>query len=127
MTEPSLFDGLVQTPQRPRERLSGFDEADARPVTMPPGAPDDTPTPSPSIRVRPYLQPTIRFFKRNAGVWISALDLERVAGRLSWRTRVSECRTMAGMKILNRVRRGQSVHPDGSTDRWCRSEYRYEP
>ena len=127
MTPQLSFDGLVHTPQCPRQRPSGLDEAEARPVTMPAGAPDDTPAPSPSIHVPLYLQPTIRFFKRNAGVWISALDLERVSGRLSWRTRVSECRTMGGMKIINRVRRGQSVHPDGSTDRWCVSEYRYEP
>ena len=125
MTQSSLFDGLVHTSERPRERPSGLDEVEARPVTMPPGAPDDTPAPSPSELLIPdYLDRVVQYFKARPHQWISALTLEQVAGRLSWRTRVSECRTIAQMKIVNRVRRGK--HP-GAQACWCVSEYRYEP
>ena len=126
MTEPSLFDGLVHTPQCPRERPMSGRSVEARPVTMPAGAPDDTPAPSSSIHLHmtPNLDHLVQFFKGHPNEWISALTLERIAGRLSWRTRVSECRTIAGMTITNRVRRGK--HP-GGVDCWCVSEYRYEP
>jgi hypothetical protein len=41
-----------------------------------------------------------------------------IGGRMAWRTRVSECRTL-GMRIENRLRK----RDDGSTI----SEYRYLP
>ena len=57
-----------------------------------------------------------RLFRSRRRCWISALELARVAGLLSSRTRISECRTLLGMRIENRVRveRGK-----------VRSEYRY--
>ena len=122
-----LFDGLVHTPERPRERpsKSSPDGRFARPVTMPPGAPDATPSPSPSeLHIPPHLDHVVQFFKARPNEWISALTLEQVAGRLSWRTRVSECRTIAGLRIVNRVRRGKDP---GAQACWCVSEYRYEP
>lgn len=40
-------------------------------------------------------------FRRKEGEWISATELVQF-GIGGWRTRVSECRTMLGMDIVNR-------------------------
>jgi len=53
----------------------------------------------------------------NTGQWVGALDLMRVGGALSWRTRLSDCRKELGMTIDWRWR------PDPVHGK-C-SEYRY--
>lgn len=59
------------------------------------------------------LNAVYRLFHDRPGEWISALDLARVGGLLSWRTRVSECRTMLGMVIDNRQYRvGRKLHSE---------------
>lgn len=63
------------------------------------------------------------WFKGRPGEWIDARDLERIGGRMAWRTRTSECRTQLGMTIDNRVRRVQLSN--GEIVRV--SEYRYRP
>jgi len=37
--------------------------------------------------------------------WVSALSLAEVGGWLSWRTRISEARTLLGMRVENRQRK----------------------
>lgn len=59
---------------------------------------------------------TARFFRQHRRRWLSAFALMHVGGMLRWRTSVSECRTLLGMRIENRVRR---------TAQGIRSEYRY--
>ena len=51
------------------------------------------------------LDRTARLFRRHRGQWLSALEIARVGGFLSWRTRASECRTLLGMAIENRQER----------------------
>lgn len=63
------------------------------------------------------------YFQRQPGVWINAIDLERIGGRQAWRTRVSNCRVKFKMDITNRERKVQ--RPDGS--RFTVSEYRFVP
>jgi hypothetical protein len=60
-----------------------------------------------------------QFFRLNAGVWISALDVMRVGGALAWRTEISRCRKAPYlMTIENRTRRvGRKLY----------SEYRLVP
>lgn len=47
------------------------------------------------------LQRTARLFRRHRRRWISAVEIVRVGGLLAWRTRVSECRRLLGMRIEN--------------------------
>jgi hypothetical protein len=58
---------------------------------------------------------TRAYFLQHPGEWVSALELQKVGGWLSWRTRVSDCR-LSGMTIENRLRKveGRTV-----------SEYRF--
>jgi len=60
-------------------------------------------------------------FLAHSGQWISSYTLERVAGRMAWRTRVSDVRRLLKStgSIQNRLRRS----PHGHTI----SEYRYVP
>ncbi len=58
-------------------------------------------------------------FRSRPGVWISALELETVGGRLAWRTRVSDCHTQFGMRITKRL--------DYEGGKVVRSWRRYEP
>jgi hypothetical protein len=50
-------------------------------------------------------------FRERPNTWISALDLMRVGGALSWRTRVAESRKprFGGMYIVNRQERVDGV------------------
>lgn len=50
------------------------------------------------------LDRTAAYFKARPNVWISAIDLMRIGGLLSFRTRVSELRRYHAMDIENRVR-----------------------
>lgn len=62
------------------------------------------------------LDRTALLLKRNRGRWLNALVLARAGGLLSFRTRVSECRTVLGMDVQNKVERSK---------RGARSFYRY--
>ena len=67
------------------------------------------------------------FFLARPGQWVNAVELEPVAGRQAWRTRVSELRRQlerGGLgTIENRQRRGRVGHDPT----WVVSEYRYVP
>ena len=123
MIEPSLFDGLVQTPQRPRERPSGLDEAEARLVTMPAGAPDDIPAPSPSIH-QTQTERMAAYFKARPNRWISGLDLVRF-GYGGWRTEISRLRHSPWNMNIGPPRYVPLMLANGKRVRI--SEYRYEP
>lgn len=56
-------------------------------------------------------------FKSKRHRWISCYTLSNVGGFAGWRTRVSNCRTEMGMRIVNRQRK----HAKGYTI----SEYKY--
>ncbi len=43
-------------------------------------------------------------FRAHPNEWLSALDIARMGGLLSSRTRISECRTKLGMDIENETR-----------------------
>jgi hypothetical protein len=73
--------------------------------------------------IAPMLERVASLFLRKRGMWIDSSELEQVGGRCAWRTRVSECRTLLGMEIQNRVRTVRAA--DGSTFRV--SEYAYKP
>lgn len=66
-----------------------------------------------------YRDRVAELFKASPGQWIDGLTIAAVGGCYASRTRISECRTILGMRIENRVRR----LPNGSR----RSEYRYVP
>jgi hypothetical protein len=72
--------------------------------------------------IAPMLERVASLFLRKRGMWIDSSELEQVGGRCAWRTRVSECRTLLGMDISNRVR---TVQADGR--RFRVSEYAYKP
>ncbi len=141
-----LFDGLVHTLERPR---SVEDPPLARAVTMPPGAPDDTPAPSPSISIvrcaRCYgpladVWPknvdelhlcrdsqTLRmaeYFRERPNRWISGLELVRL-GYGGWRTEVSRLRHPPWNMRIGPPRYVPMVLGNGKRVRI--SEYRYEP
>lgn len=63
------------------------------------------------------LDRTARLFRAHRRQWVSALDLMRVGGWCSWRTRISECRTLFGMRIEHKT----DVAANGTR----RSLYRY--
>ena len=75
----------------------------------------------PSYDAATFTANVARFFIAHENQWIPATALEAVGGRQAWRTRVSDCRKVYGMRIDNRCRR--IVEPDGRT--WTLSEYRY--
>ena len=62
------------------------------------------------------LDRTAAIFRRHRRTWVSALRLMQVGGLLAWRTRVSDCRTLLGMRIEQRTER---------TPQGARSFYRY--
>lgn len=70
----------------------------------------------------PMLERVAALFLRKRGMWIDSSELAQVGGRMAWRTRCSECRTLLGMEIQNRVRTVRAA--DGSTFRV--SEYGYK-
>lgn len=45
------------------------------------------------------------FMDKPAGTWIDGLEIAKVGGAYGWRSRVSDCRRLLGMRIDNRVRR----------------------
>lgn len=59
-------------------------------------------------------------FMRKRGLWLDSSELAQVGGRCGWRTRVSECRTVLGMVIENRVRTIKTA-----TGKYVVSEYGY--
>ncbi len=61
---------------------------------------------------------TAAFFRRNRRRWVNAMALMPVGGWLRWRTSVSECRTVLGMRIEQKTERTK-----GGT---IRSFYRYQ-
>jgi hypothetical protein len=61
------------------------------------------------------------FFRRHPNEWVPAIALEAVGGRQAWRTRVSDCRKVYGMRIDNRVR---TVY-DAGRQAYRLSEYRW--
>lgn len=58
------------------------------------------------------------YFKARPHVWIDGVQIENIAGRYAWRTRISNCRTRFGMVIENRQTR---------EGKFTKSEYRYVP
>lgn len=73
-----------------------------------------------------------KYFAERPNRWIDGRELSRVAGFYAYRTRVSECRTILGMNIENRVRRVTALEADPSLIRtpeqpFSISEYRYVP
>jgi hypothetical protein len=73
--------------------------------------------------IAPMLERVAGLFLWKRGEWIDSTELAQVGGRCAWRSRVSECRTLLGMDIRNRVRTVRAA--DGSTFRV--SEYSYKP
>jgi len=120
-----LFDGLVHTPERPRERpTSGHDDSvDARPVTMPLGAPDDTPAPSPSMHETQTAR-MAAYFHARPNRWISGLDLVRL-GYGGWRTEISRLRHPPWNMHIGPPRYVPMILANGKRVRI--TEYRYEP
>jgi hypothetical protein len=53
-----------------------------------------------------------------AGEWVDAMEIAKVAGAMAWRTRLSELRTIDGLRIENRQRK---------VGRRTVSEYRFVP
>jgi hypothetical protein len=72
--------------------------------------------------IAPMLEKVALLFMRKRGMWVDSTELEQVGGRCAWRTRVSECRTVLGMDIQNKVRTVQGT--DGR--RFRISEYGYK-
>lgn len=68
-------------------------------------------------------------FQQRPGVWVDSRDLERIGGRMAWRTRVSDCRKPISrggryeFNIENRQR--QATNRGGEP--YIISEYRYSP
>lgn len=62
-----------------------------------------------------------QFFKSRPGRWIAAIELEAIAGRQAWRTRVSDVRRLRGLNIRNRTRKVRK--PNGEVI--VLSEYQY--
>jgi hypothetical protein len=52
-----------------------------------------------------YTERVAAYLTARPNVWVDGLELARVGGAYSWRTRVSECRTLLGLTITNRQRR----------------------
>ncbi len=69
-----------------------------------------------------HLAKLAQFFRAHELTWIESRELERIAGRNAWRTRVSDCRVKLGMTIENRQQRIST--DDGFA---ILSEYRYLP
>lgn len=65
-----------------------------------------------------FLAHVANYLKGNPNQWVSAYVLMEIGGKMAWRTRLSECRTILGMTIENRQRKvgAQTV-----------SEYCYRP
>lgn len=40
-----------------------------------------------------------------AGEWVDAMEIAKVAGAMAWRTRLSELRTIDGLRVENRQRK----------------------
>lgn len=59
-------------------------------------------------------------FKTHPEQWIDGRQIASVGGAYAWRTRISECRQVLGMRIENRIRRD-------AAKRVKVSEYRYTP
>lgn len=55
-----------------------------------------------------------QLFRGLPGVWIAAIDFERVGGRQAWRSRIAECRTKRNMHIENRQERDTEGRVVGS-------------
>lgn len=68
-----------------------------------------------------FAQRLAAYFKDHPGRWIDGKDLEPIAGRYAWRSRVSDCRKHYGMVIENRERKITLSNGDVFTA----SEYRY--
>ena len=68
------------------------------------------------------LQVLAEFFRKRSGQWVDSIELELIAGRCAWRSRVSECRTKLGMTVENRQTRIKKK--DGFA---VLSEYRFLP
>ncbi len=67
-------------------------------------------------------------FRAHPHVWIDGVDLERIAGRYAWRSRVSDCRRQLGMTIENRQRWVQTSGFDHTVSLgYTVSEYRFVP
>lgn len=158
MTQVSLFDGLVHTLERPRERPTGGvndESADACPVTMPPGAPDDMPAPSPSESIVARCARccvVLAMASRSAG-WSKVLDDSHVCretqtlrvaeyfraranrwisgldlvrlGYGGWRTEISRLRHPPWNMQIGPPRYVPMILANGKRVRI--SEYRYEP
>jgi hypothetical protein len=60
---------------------------------------------SPAIDPNSMLARVAGLFMRCRGEWIDSEVIAGIGGRCAWRTRVSECRTLLGMDIKNRLRR----------------------
>lgn len=60
---------------------------------------------------------TARYLVQTAGRWLTSDDLMPVAGKNAWRTELSRCRSVYGMRTQNRVTRD-------STGKVLTSEYR---
>ena len=65
-----------------------------------------------------YLQRVADHFQAHANVWIDGMALAQIGGCYAYRTRISDCRTVLGMRIENRQRK---------VGRRTVSEYCYRP
>lgn len=81
----------------------------------------DAPVPQ-SSRIDPdsKLARVHALFVQKKGQWIDSEELAKAGGRCAWRTRCSECRTLLGMTIENRLRKVRTLDGD-----FVISEYRY--
>jgi hypothetical protein len=52
-----------------------------------------------------YLEAVAKLLRRERGRWVDGLTIAKTGGAYSWRTRISECRTLLGMKVENRQRK----------------------
>lgn len=67
---------------------------------------------------RTFLTHVADYFRGNPNTWIDGMVIAQVGGCYAYRTRISECRTVLGMTVENRLRK--------VGDRTV-SEYRYLP
>lgn len=82
-----------------------------------------SPYPIGDVRPATFVLRLRDFFLARPNQWVLATQLEAVAGRQAWRTRVSDVRREFQMRIENRWR--TITREDGSSFRI--SEYRYVP
>jgi hypothetical protein len=66
------------------------------------------------------------YLRRRPGEWINAREFFPIAGSFGWRSRLSDCRQLYGMRIVNRQRR-IAPDPTAPAKKITITEYQFQP